>query len=277
MIFDHYQIGVNLGPETVIRDLKTFFKDSDSEPAKPHHGYEYCRNIVRGGTRLASVSWGGNTGDAVKVEVSGSSYPHDFACWAQEHHDWHNRFYVQRADIAIDFDEEKAFEIIQRMARNVAEEHGLKLDYRGDWDRGIGRTLYLGARQSPNYLRIYEKGYEQRQKGIIPDASTDWVRVEFELKPKGKIMRQQFACMSPEQMLGGAQWVVDVLQCLTDSDVQRFTGMGSVHRKTDDERAIRHMMKQYNSRVQSMIKTKGGWDQFTDYLAELHEEFSRSA
>lgn len=273
MIFDHYQIAVNLGPETVIKDLKNFFDQSDSEPAKAHHGYEYCRLIVRGGSRLAAVSWGGNTGDCVKVEVHGSSFPHDFACFAQER--WNGRYYVQRADVAIDFDEEKAFEIIQTLGKNVAEEHGLKLDYRGDWERGIGRTLYLGARQSPNYLRIYEKGHEQRQKGIVPDASPDWVRVEFELKPKSRKAREAFASMSPQEMLGGSQWVTDIVTCLTSSDVQRFTGMGTIKKKTDDEIAIRHMAKQYASRMDSMIETLGGWDQFADYLAELHEEFSK--
>lgn len=273
MIFDHYQIAVNLSPETVVRDLKNFFDQSDSEPSKPHNGYEYARSIVRGGTTLATVEWGGNTGKNTKVTVPGSSSPHAFASLAQQA--WSGRYYVQRADVAIDFDEEKAFDIIQKMARNVAEEHGLKLDYRGDWERGVGRTLYLGSRQSPYYLRIYEKGHEQRQKGIIPDASTDWVRVEFEVKPKSKLLRQHAWSMSPEDLLGGSQWVLDVVQCLTSSEVKRFTGMGTIKRKTEDERSIRHMVKQYGSRLESHAETLGGWDNLLAYITEVHAEFSR--
>lgn len=272
MFFDHYQIAVNLGPETVIRDLKKFFDQSDSEPAKPHNGYEYCRDIVRGGTKLATVEWGGNTGENTKVTVSGSSRPHAFAAFAKEF--WKGCFYVQRADVAIDFDEEKAFDIIQKLGRNVADEYGLKLSFLGDWERGTGRTLYLGSRQSPNYLRIYEKGHEQRQKGLIPDASENWVRVEFELKPKSKKAREQFSEMSPEQMLGGSQWVVDMVQCLTSSQVQRFTGMGTIKRKTADEVALRYMAKAYNKRWQSAINDLGGWDAFSAYLEVLYHEFT---
>lgn len=272
MFFDHYQIATSLGPETVVRDLKKFFDQSDSEPAKPHNGYEYSREIVRGGTKLASVEWGGNTGSNTKVTVTGSSHPHDFASFAQQA--WLSSYYVQRADVAIDFDEERAFEILQTLGKNVAEEHGLKIDQRGDWERGIGRTLYIGSRQSPYYLRIYEKGHEQRQKGYIPDASVDWVRVEFEIKPKSKMIRKYSAGMSPEGLLGGSQWVSDFVQCITSSEIKRFTGMGTIKKKTDNEVAVRYMAKAYNKRIQALVDDLGGWSQFCDYLHDLHEEFS---
>ena len=50
----------------------------------------------------------------------------------------------------------------------------------GDWiDKKRGRSFKLGGKKSTYQAIIYEKGHEQRQKNVNPDAPLDWVRVSF--------------------------------------------------------------------------------------------------
>lgn len=58
------------------------------------------------------------------------------------------------------------------------------IELRGNWrvPNGKGRTVYVGARSNGKYLRVYEKG---RQLG---DASSEWVRVEVEIKSIDRII-----------------------------------------------------------------------------------------
>lgn len=51
-----------------------------------------------------------------------------------------------------------------------------------DMGSGKGKTLYIGARANGKLLRVYEKG---RQLG---DVSSPWVRVELELRNKGRVI-----------------------------------------------------------------------------------------
>ena len=50
-------------------------------------------------------------------------------------------------------------------------------------DKKRGRSFKLGGKKSTYQAIIYEKGHEQRQKNVNPDAPLDWVRVEFRIHP----------------------------------------------------------------------------------------------
>jgi phage replication initiation protein len=83
-----------------------------------------------------------------------------------------------------------------------------------------GRTIYVGKRDQPKFLRAYEKGYEQAQKfpGLeIKEFNGfpvgDWYRLELELKAKKQLLPEDLI-ENRDQFFAGAypylQSVLDV-------------------------------------------------------------------
>lgn len=97
-----------------------------------------------------------------------------------------------RIDVALDLDHPEAFDIINGELVAFALERNIKLDQRGDWDRGHGRTRYLYSRVGNFFVRLYE--YLDHH-GHGPAC-----RLELELKLKSK-HRERLARMAPWEML----------------------------------------------------------------------------
>lgn len=265
MIFDWYQAGVERDIQTVLGSLQRHFDLSDVRPEKPLNGYEQAASVSRGPVTLARVQWGGNTGHRVQVKSTGAyAGPLAEFCrgeWGQDH-------VVQRADVAEDFDEPEGFQILTSTALVLADQYRLKTNYQGDWHRGEARTLYVGSRQSPVMLRIYEKGHQLRQEGEWK-ASLDRVRVEYEFKPKRERARRLFAHIEPEEMIGASTWTRELAACIHHLDLEPITGMGTVRRASDRDRALAYMVKQYASVMESLREEHGSWSSVGDHLGDL--------
>lgn len=273
MIFDWYQAAVEHHPDTVLGVLNNHFSGSSVEQERAANGYEYACKIVRGETVLARAQWGGNTGGRVQVKSTGIDAP-DMAelcrsTWAQDH-------LVQRCDVAIDYDDEQAFEILRGAAVSIADKHSLNLGNKGDWERGKGRTLYIGSRQSPVMARIYEKGWELRQKGISPNASLDLARIEYEFKPKKERARRLFAFLTPEEMLGGSRWSRELADVVHGLTLVPITGLGTVKRCSDRDRAINFAAKQYGAHFESLADELGSAAALGEHLIALVQSLKRS-
>ena len=272
-MFDWYQAGVEHRPEIVLGALQKHFDQSDVEPDKPLNGYEQAAKITRGSSTLAKVQWGGNTGQRVQVKSTGeqapslASYCRDW--WAQDH-------VVQRADVAIDFDEPECFDLITGTALNLVDAYNLKTSYLGDWHRKEARTLYVGSRQSPVMLRIYEKGHQLRQEGIDRHASLDRVRVEYEFKPKREKARRLFAFIEPQEMIGASTWTRDLAACIHDLKLEPITGMGTIKRASDRDRALAFMVKQYAQVLESLRDEHGSWSAVGGHLGQLVEDLRKA-
>ncbi len=249
MIFDWYQAGVEHRPEIVLGTLETHFEQADIEPDKPANGYEQAAKVTRGHAVLARVQWGGNTGQRVQVKATGADAPSlaDLCrtTWAQDH-------VIQRVDVAEDYDEPEGFHILTSTALNLADRYNLNTNYQGDWHRGQSRTLYVGSRQSPVMLRIYEKGHQLRQDGIDRNASLDLARVEYEFKPKREKARRLYAFIEPHEMIGGSQWTRDLAACIHGLNLEPITGLGTIKRASDRDRALAFMVKQYAKPLESL-------------------------
>lgn len=249
MIFDWYQAGVEAPSDTVLGVLSNYFEQSDLEPDRSSNGYESAAKVIRGDRVLARVQWGGNTGRRVQVKATGSEAPAlaDLCrtTWEQDH-------VVQRVDVAEDYDEEKGFDLLTGTALNLADKYRLKTNYLGDWHRSQARTLYVGSRQSPVMLRIYEKGHQLRKDGIDRQASLDHVRVEYEFKPKREKARRLYAFIEPSDMIGGSNWTRELAACIHGLDLEPITGLGTLKRASDRDRALAFMVKQYAKSIESL-------------------------
>lgn len=141
-----------------------------------------CGFICHGGQR-----------DTVLVVLSGAGCEAAQDGWELRLHDFLNacgpRAKITRIDLAHDIYDGAAYGV-DRADKDF--DVGLyncggrnpNIEHRGNWRKptGKGRTIYFGNRESGKFCRIYEKG---RQLG---DKSSEWVRVEVEMKAVNRII-----------------------------------------------------------------------------------------
>lgn len=231
MRFDWYSATVHEAePEEVLPVLQEDL--CDVNPMRPMHGYGYGAEVVRGDRRFAMVWWGGN-GGGVHVQSSGP----DSDLTASKLRAAFPRHHVTRADVCQDYSAPGAWDVLSKLALEVADAQGIRVNHAGDWHRGQeGRTLYLGSPSSVARARCYEKG---RQIGRDPDL----VRMELCVRPKGEA-RLACATAEPRAFWGSARWSLALADRLGMSDVERMR-CGTVYRVSDVERTRFALVKQY--------------------------------
>lgn len=249
MRFDYYTAGIDAGADRVIESLSGVYQMADLLPDRPQNGYERACKLVTGDLTHARIQWGGPTvGTRVWASAGGTEAP-AFAGAVRRSFPDHA---LLRADVAIDYCEPGAWESLSTLALEVADRFQLKVKHLGDFHREKdGRTLYIGSRQSPVMKRLYEKG---KQTGGDPDH----VRCELELKPKNAAARAAYASASPEQMWGASRWTSYVLRVLQGNDAPMLAPPGTVRHKSDDERALEFMAKQYGKILRKKLEALGG-------------------
>lgn len=261
MRFDYYTASIDTKPQIVLDTLAASFDLSDVEATTPKNGYERSYKIVRGDRVLAKVMYGGpGVGSRVWACATGENAP-DFAGIVRAEFAGHN---LLRADVAIDYCESGAWDSLYNYAVSVADRHRLKVEHRGDYHRQVdGRTVYLGSRTSSAFQRTYEKG---KQTGGDPDH----VRVELEVKPQNAKAKLLYALASPEQMLLATRWTQDYYTLLEGITGARPAPPGTLRTKTDDERALEFMARQYGNVLRRKLESMGGdVETFGLYIAGL--------
>ena len=240
--FDHHQ---------VVSHLLRFFDLSSARPTAGKHGYTRGAEIHRGEVVLARLWWGQNPG--VCVSLSGEN-----AATGVSHLRSLGDHQVSRADSCWDLDEQGLFDKLDPELRAFALTYKLEINMQGDWERGKGRTLYIGSRRSVVFLRIYEKGYE------LGFGSKDHVRVECEIKPGKKDKKEELSLLSADQMWG-IGWLKDFSRIFDFGLFQQYK-LGNTRQLTDFERAKYHLAKQYGPTIQRMFNEARTSELF---LAEL--------
>lgn len=249
MRFDYYTASIEAKPQHVLGFLNESFEQSDIVPTAPKNGYERAYNVVRGDSVLSRVQWGGSAvGTRVWASASGDRSP-EFADAVRSEFRGHN---LLRADVAIDYCEPGAWESLYSLGLETADRFNLKVSHVGDYHREQdGRTLYIGSRNSAAFERIYEKG---KQTGGDPNH----VRAELELKPQNAKAKQVYAYASPEQMWMATRWTQHVIKVLTGSEGMQPAPPGTIRTRTDDERALDFMARQYGNILRRKLEALGG-------------------
>lgn len=164
---------------------------------------------------------------------------------------------VSRVDVAVDFDYEGAFKDLEGIGLSVALNHKpkpLKTPVAGDHYQGTSRTTYFGSRTSTHFARVYEKGCQQRELGLNPEASLNWCRFEIEVKPtkKGEA-RKQAAKLSPDQLAHSCAWTSQIASALgsTCGEGVRLTTQRMI---SEFQSSIFHMAKQYGPTIRRAIQ-----------------------
>jgi hypothetical protein len=264
--FDWYTASIPTKPQIVIDCLASEFEYSEVIPTPAKNGYERAFKIARGDTTLATIMFGGNTGSNVYASASGGDSP-AFAEMVRREFPGHG---LIRADVALDFDEEGAWESLSGLAIATADEFRLKVEHHGDFHREEnGRTINIGSRSSAAYKRLYEKGKQLK----LPDHP-NWVRDELEFKPKNAYAKLAYASASPEEIWHSTKWSRSIWEALFGpSSTLCVAPAGSIRVPGDDERAMDFMAKQYGNVLRRKLESLGGdIESFGLFMARLVSE-----
>jgi hypothetical protein len=259
--FDYYRATFfQFDPNQIITHLLAFFDLSSVRQARGKHGYSRGAEVHRGDLVLARLWWGQNPGVCVSLSSENADVGVP-ALRALGHHQ------VSRADSCWDLDEPGLFDRLVPELLAFALTYDLQINQVGDWERGKGRTIYLGSRNSVVFLRIYEKGYEQGY------GSKDHVRVECEVKPAKKDKKEELSRMTADQ-LWGVGWLKDFSRVFDLGLFEQYK-LGNSRQITDFERAKFHLAKQYGPTLQRMIDEAKSSESFLSELNQLLREAGR--
>lgn len=218
---------------------------------KPKHGYEKGVVFSQDDKSICRVWWGGNPGVHVQAHSEHSDRLAPLLRELGPHE-------LVRADSCLDVVEENFFNVLSGFLIEFAEKHDLKLNYLGDWARGKSRTLYVGSRQSAYMIRLYEKGWKE-------GGDHNWVRLESEVKPKGRASRIRASSMSAEELLWSSKWGAKALEGF-GWDAVKSKSVGAPYKPSDEERARLFLMKQYGEILKRWYDEAGTPESFVEAI-----------
>lgn len=265
--WDWYQTTLNgSDPEGsgLVSHLLRSYPLSDWVSAKNLNGYHYGGAIRRGDHVLAHICWGGNPGINVKATSD------DSPALAQAIRSFGREHRPTRVDACEDWYEEGLFDQVSAQMISFAQDKALAISQQGDWVRGQGRSLYLGAVSSPVRLVLYEKTYERRSEGFS-GAPEHWVRLESRIRPKGQA-RELVASWEPENGFE-AGWIPELLGRLGWQDLQKRS-VGTVWKCSDAERARAALLRQYGAIMETWAEEEGGWDRLGLAMKRKREQMA---
>lgn len=261
MRFDAYHATIPADADEVAGELSRLFYLSEMKPLRGRtNGYERIAGWFHGPEELVRMYWGGN-GGGVHVQVQGSESP-DVAKRVRIIWPEHG---VSRADACEDYHWQGAWEEITATALRIAQEHRLKVtEIKG---HGDGDTLYLGSRQSPAFVRIYQKAKEMMGR----DADPDHVRVELEVRPGTAGAKRLLAGMQPEELWGVSEWTRKLSGWLGKLPPDRVR-LGTVWRSPDVMRTRRWLVTQGLDALTDWADELGSWSELGRAMHALKAE-----
>lgn len=240
-------------------------------------GWGYGIDFVQDGRVFLNLSIGGMNGQhGVFFKTTGHSSPEVARRLQKEFITPESSLLnVTRLDVALDI--RGNFSHVSQLAQDLSRSLGLSVICYGDFydpDPDAGRTLYLKESNSVK-LRIYEKGKEQRNKGIDEDAPLDWLRVELEVRsPKGKqnkLFKQVMAGQTPDDVFKSFQTYVAILNAIGSEIEYKKIQRSALVVPTSFQQKRLNMCRQYDRVLKDSLETP---DSFQALLADLYQTYN---
>lgn len=253
--FDWYQASF----KGQVSDAEALFIKAFGGEWRPDRGRHSYENGLKHSEMAVFLMWGGQN-QGIFLQVSGED-SEDVALWVRANFPEH---LVSRADVCLDFIGANAFDELAGTIEPIARKAGASVTLIGDPDPATmkGRTFYYGSRKSSDvFVRMYEKGLEQKVKGN-ETANPEWVRFEAVFRPK-KIRKQLAAKWSKEDFFKMSKWVNE-----TANEVVGLDGAfepDPSHRRNSDEAALEHMLTQYRNLLRRQVENRG-WQSLTERM-----------
>lgn len=256
LFFDWYSASIDATPDYIISLLKPIYPLASLEPARPQNGFTHADKLVNQYGETIVTLWYGGSRQGTNTFVFASGQNADF--FAYRIRELFPDHELVRADVAIDYEEKGAYlSLVQhgiKSSRGVSVKNKFIGQAGSEFapDHPDGRSLYLGSRSSVSMIRIYEKGKKDDK------TRPDWVRAEFEFKPKGFEARQYYAKASVQQIIGATKLGVAFFPALGLVVKSSPVPPGTVRIKSDHDRAMQHLVKQYRKTLLAELDRNGG-------------------
>lgn len=257
--FDWYQATIPAPTDDVLEAMLGLAVAPALRHERGVHGYAHRTVLADAGGPVAAL-WHGGSHDYPHAVVSGDGTPAAVELIRATFPD----HAVTRADACEDFDDADAFDRIVPVMLATARDRGVKVDTRGDHLlTREGRTVYLGAASSACRQRLYDKAAELRARFAadpvrLAAVPVHLTRLEAQVRPQSKPVRQAFAHVEPLAVMGSSAWLCDVWRGVTGMGLQPLK-VGSVWRQADDERAWSFLLAQYGALLKRRQLEHGSW------------------
>lgn len=256
LFFDWYAASIPSKIDAIINSFMPFYENCVLEITSARNGYTHADNFVNqhGEVVLTFYYGGAQQGDKVFAFASGSNASR-FSDVVRECYPEH---LLVRADVAIDFDEKGAWESLYGLAVKTSEANCLGNRYIGTAGAELadedekGRTIYVGSRSSVSMIRVYEKGKKDDK------TRPNWVRAEFEFKPQGAEARAYFANASLIEIVNATKLGKYFFSALGAQNIMISCRPGTIRTKSDHDRALAHLIKQYRNVLMVELQRQGG-------------------
>jgi hypothetical protein len=259
--FDWYQATVPAPVRDVLASLPGVVDGGTWENMrKAPHGYGFGSTLQDSEGPVLRVWWGG-THEHPHVVASGDRSPRVADLLRSE---WPEHR-VSRVDVCEDYADPGAYDRLQGFAVDVARESRVKVNTHGDHLlTKQGRTINLGSRTSPVYLRIYDKASELRAKfkndpARLVEIPDNLARFEVEVKPAGREAKLAAAKADPLTLMGSSAWMRKLMKLVAGCDLEPFQA-GKVWRQADDDRAYAALLAQYGGLLSRVASDLGSWE-----------------
>lgn len=181
-----------------------------------------------------------------------------------------------RSDSAIDLaGDPELFNTLTGFFNAYCKKHKIAPEPRGlGWHNPEkGRTMYYGSKSSDYYLRIYEKGHEQRDSGV-EDADLTWVRIEVQVQYKQSLQRLAVARWPLPSYGFRIGWIKKAFNDLLMTDLLSASIPSSYKPQTDTEKSIYNMFKRAKKALRLLAMDSPSEQEFTrKILDEINYSF----
>jgi DNA relaxase NicK len=247
MKFDWYQASVpDVPPEVVMQALARSEYYGEWVESKASKGYDVGAHFVVGDQVKYKIRHGGQNADfGSNVTATGGDAPKLAEVLRQAF----PRHRVSRVDSCEDFHHAEAYPYLRGIGLRIAKQFNVAVREitKPLPESDDGCTLYIGSEKSAISGRIYEKAKQLR-------VGSEWVRVELQVRPQKRV-KDVAAMLSPEDMWGLGKWTRALASEIGQTQIQRVDVQ--IYQPSDDERAYRHMLKQYGKLFQRLRATHG--------------------
>jgi hypothetical protein len=247
MKFDWYQASVpDVPPEVVMQALSRSEYYGEWVEAKASKGYDIGADFVVGDQVKYRIKHGGQNAEfGANVTATGGDAPRLAEVLRSEF----PRHRVSRLDSCEDYHHKDAYPYLRNIGLRIAKQFNVKVREitKPLPESDDGCTLYIGSPSSAIEVRIYEKAKQLR-------VGSEWVRAELQVRPQKRV-KDVAAILSPEQLWGLGKWSKALAIELGQTDLQRVDVQ--IYQPSDDQRAYRHMLKQYGKMLGRMLATHG--------------------
>lgn len=266
--FDWYEVTVEESPVWLREALSSQVQGLVWEPTRPHGGYGHAESVYSSGEEVFKFLYGG-AHQWPHLVASGAT-ANEVASVIRRVTPVH---LVSRADVRDDIEDGAFFDRAYPVMVEIAKARGVRVTPDGDWftDRHLGRTLYMGAKDSAVRVRMYEKGFEQLAKhgnaARVAGVSENWVRCEIQVRPTKRAAKLQLAEVPADQFWGCSRFAQDIADELLGVEVERVN-IGTVYRVSDLERAEMYMLRQYAAVLRRVKEREGSWEAVGRWIGE---------